>query len=204
MIGMNPLMRGNVLWCSLFLFVDIKKCFDSVNHAVLLKKLALNGIRGPELLYLWMTFPTIYVLGPAIYLLIIVLFIQLVDRSWKRNAPYSHPFMMLVRGLIITICQPIIKNAICMLMAIEGNPNRTARCRPPRTLVFNSMTSCSRRHMLKSYAGIFLRNLPFYAYYVNQWTIITLPTVYRMNTTLFWLCRFFLTFMLRAHQRLNL
>ena len=30
-------------------FFDIKKCFDSINHAILLRKLALYGIRGPEL-----------------------------------------------------------------------------------------------------------------------------------------------------------
>ena len=30
-------------------FFDIKKCFDSINHAILLRELALYGIRGPEL-----------------------------------------------------------------------------------------------------------------------------------------------------------
>ena len=30
-------------------FFYIKKCFDSINHAILLQKLALYGIRGPEL-----------------------------------------------------------------------------------------------------------------------------------------------------------
>ena len=31
------------------MFFDIKKCFDSINHAILLQKLALYGIRGLEL-----------------------------------------------------------------------------------------------------------------------------------------------------------
>ena len=30
-------------------FFDIKKCLDSINHAILLQKLAFYGIRGPEL-----------------------------------------------------------------------------------------------------------------------------------------------------------
>ena len=30
-------------------FFDIKKCFDSINHAILLRQLALYGIHGPEL-----------------------------------------------------------------------------------------------------------------------------------------------------------
>ena len=87
-----------------------------------------------------MTFSSIYVLGPAIYFLMIVLFIQLVNRSWKRNAPYSYPFMMLDRGLIITICQPILKKTICTLMAIEGSPNRTALAERTLSLELSSIT----------------------------------------------------------------
>ena len=36
-------------------FVDIKKCFDSINHAILLQKLSLYGIRGLEIsnIYKW-------------------------------------------------------------------------------------------------------------------------------------------------------
>ena len=47
MIGMKPLTRVNLLWHVCFFY--IKKCFDSINHAILLQKLALYGIRGPEL-----------------------------------------------------------------------------------------------------------------------------------------------------------
>ena len=72
-----------------------------------------------------------------------------------------------------------IKNTTCMLIAIQGNPEEPRRAleertlslelsgitleqfQTTRTLVFNSMTSCSGRHMLKSYAGIFIRNLQF-------------------------------------------
>ena len=57
MIDVKQLTRVNLLWwfflvCSGF-FVDIKKGFDSSNHAILLQNLALYGICGPEVSYIY-------------------------------------------------------------------------------------------------------------------------------------------------------
>ena len=60
------------------------------------------------------------------YLLMIVLFVQLVNRSWERNAPLQSSVYDAWRWFHDNNLPINIKKTICMLKAFEGSPNRVA------------------------------------------------------------------------------
>ena len=112
-----------------------------------------------------------------------------------------------------------IKKTICMLIAIEGSPNRVVL--EERTLSMELSGITLGQVQTTPYLGLQLDDKLQREAHVQKlcWNISsklpdlsrlrkelnknTLQTVYRMHTTVYWLCRFCLGFMFRANQRLS-